>query len=1343
MFGYSSYLDKSMNGIKTITDGVAIIQNGNATFNTINVETITSSNLSDCNLTNCTTNDPTAPQSVVNKEYVDDNFVDLTSNELIGGIKTFLFAPFCTISSFVGTQFINKNYVDYNFVDKFSNQTISGIKMFSVFPQTTATIPTLANELIRKDYVDLNFVDNFSNETISGIKTFLVFPQTTATVPTLANELIRKDYVDLNFVDKSTAQIIAGAKNFTNNTQFRGTLTYYDVQTPFTNNSSFFHIGGTSVIRNNVNSGIITYNTRNSTGTAINSFNISSNGVSCSPQLTLNNKLRQVDILTPFSKITESYQNGSILINEQNFNLGSYQFKTRGSTGATTIPLIIDNDGITVFSITTSPIMESSSYRGTTATDDLAIGSTTTTGKILIGTVLNGGELRLGTTLSINNINGLTTFQKIPLVLGTQTPTLDNELITKNYTDGKFIDFTTDQTINATNKRFNGLFTTGLSITPTVGGAGNRQQIYITGTELSFNPLFDNNYYRFYCRNNLSNQINPLEISYNTTTIANNLISNGEGTFNTWVNLKFRTKIYDLTSGTNYTQMYMINGNEFVIGPNANGDKISFYCKDSVLGQLNTFISSATANTSQVSFISNAQATFNNNCPISNVNASSNNHLTTLGFNDGKYIDFTTNQQVSGNKDFTNITNTRVLYTKDFRWNDAAGGSNIFQIYLSGNNLSFVPLFNNNQYSFQCKDSVPTTTTPLTINSTSTTIQNNLISNAQATFNNFAPISNTSPSLPNHLVRKDYVDGMPVHQILNTDNTFTGINTYDNYIISNLGFRLFDVTPSTKYFELSVLGNAMEFVPSFNNNSFEFFTKNSTGTTTIIPLTIEFASTTFNNTIICNYGATFNNSLPTTSLNPTIGTQIVNKNYCDTNFQLISNMGNYVNITTAQTIGGDKTFNGNATYNGGALYCNCRGEFSNLVYLKNITRIYDLITPFTNYTKLYTSGNNFFIYPEFTSSAIQFFCRNSAFGEVHTFISSAIANTSLVPFIASSTATFNGNTEFTGTNTFNNDVLFSADTININGTTSAQDLDFFTSITLGTIHLFSSLSNSLVSMFNYSTNDVTLEINAKVKFRQVKLYNQVKTITGSVTLTFPLEEQIVIRPTSTTYIELPLITANSLGMSFNFITNSTSYAIWFSTQGTDNIIKNGYTTGNSSTVLLGNNGVTALQLSCIELNTGVYSWCFLSSLPERVSNPPGTIITMAVQSTPLGYLACDGGSYSFGGVYSNLYQVIGTTYGSSGLGTFKVPNFNNGSFLRGVGGNSAVIATQQQDNIKTHTHNTTFYRFNNGSGGSHTVIGDLSTGSSGSTVVTSATNTAGSPDETRPINYAVHYCIKY
>ena len=92
MFGQQSYLDKSMNGIKTIFDGAgAEIQNGEATFNHITVTTLTADNLADCNLINCTADDPNDPQDIANKEYCDDNFVDRTYNlnQDINDIKIF------------------------------------------------------------------------------------------------------------------------------------------------------------------------------------------------------------------------------------------------------------------------------------------------------------------------------------------------------------------------------------------------------------------------------------------------------------------------------------------------------------------------------------------------------------------------------------------------------------------------------------------------------------------------------------------------------------------------------------------------------------------------------------------------------------------------------------------------------------------------------------------------------------------------------------------------------------------------------------------------------------------------------------------------------------------------------------------------------------------------------------------------------------------------------------------------------------------------------------------------------------------------------------------------------
>jgi len=120
----------------------------------------------------------------------------------------------------------------------------------------------------------------------------------------------------------------------------------------------------------------------------------------------------------------------------------------------------------------------------------------------------------------------------------------------------------------------------------------------------------------------------------NSNTFTNYLISNSEAFFNSWVNLKFRTRIYDLNlPKTNYTQLYMI-GSEFMIAPESNGNFISFYCKDAALGQLQTFKSSALGNTSFVPFTANAQATFNNNAPVSNTPPTLPSHLTTKSYVD-------------------------------------------------------------------------------------------------------------------------------------------------------------------------------------------------------------------------------------------------------------------------------------------------------------------------------------------------------------------------------------------------------------------------------------------------------------------------------------------------------------------------------------------------------------------------------------------------------------------------------------------------------------------------------------------------------------------------------------
>ena len=51
-------------------------------------------------------------------------------------------------------------------------------------------------------------------------------------------------------------------------------------------------------------------------------------------------------------------------------------------------------------------------------------------------------------------------------------------------------------------------------------------------------------------------------------------------------------------------------------------------------------------------------------------------------------------------------------------------------------------------------------------------------------------------------------------------------------------------------------------------------------------------------------------SLPLCSVVPTTSNELINKLYADSKFETIADMVNYVNITTNQTIGGDKTFTG-------------------------------------------------------------------------------------------------------------------------------------------------------------------------------------------------------------------------------------------------------------------------------------------------------------------------------------------------------------------------------------------------------------------------------------------------
>lgn len=157
------------------------------------------------------------------------------------------------------------------------------------------------------------------------------------------------------------------------------------------------------------------------------------------------------------------------------------------------------------------------------------------------------------------------------------------------------------------------------------------------------------------------------------------------------------------------------------------------------------------------------------------------------------------------------------------------------------------------------------------------------------------------------------------------------------------------------------------------------------------------------------------------------------------------------------------------------------------------------------------------------------------------------------------------------------------------------------------------------------------------------------------------------------------------------------------------------------------------------------SYALTASYAQNI-NTIGKIITFAtgaLDKIPNGYLICDGSSLSQT-VYSNLFNVIGTTFGS-GAGSFNIPNLQ-GLFIRGfndVGGTYDVgrlYATYQADAYTAHTHSVGIpYSL-----GTTVAAGYIQkTATYAGLYGKSLSNNTSGAAETRPKSIALTYCIRY
>lgn len=131
--------------------------------------------------------------------------------------------------------------------------------------------------------------------------------------------------------------------------------------------------------------------------------------------------------------------------------------------------------------------------------------------------------------------------------------------------------------------------------------------------------------------------------------------------------------------------------------------------------------------------------------------------------------------------------------------------------------------------------------------------------------------------------------------------------------------------------------------------------------------------------------------------------------------------------------------------------------------------------------------------------------------------------------------------------------------------------------------------------------------------------------------------------------------------------------------------------------------------------------------------PIGAYLSYPSQKTiPAGFLIADGRSLKKA-EYTELFDVIGYTYGGSGQ-NFNLPNFADGKFMRGIGGNAAALGQVQQDEIKSHTHGV----------GQQPGIGQSNNGGSGPFAGSNNHIQSGATggNETRPYNMAVVVIIK-
>jgi len=600
-------------------------------------------------LTGCLAESPVSANSVANRSYVDNNFVDRTNNlaQNINGLKTFtndltIYSPSTqstlTFKASSGTTQQGQIKMEGSSFKLLNNSTTPNIA-FTLTNNTRLTIsptqflldatcflttndmksraPTLAHTLLSDISTGTLAISSATaTNTINGATqlnqqtTFNNFtPISSVATPTAVNHLTRKDYCDNTFLDRvnNLAQSINGVKTFSNqiNTEtiiMRDGLIWQDVLAPKTNWVQSYVAGKAINFNTLYNLGIYAFNTRDSLGNQITSFeirnsqtiirnNLVSNNITAPIVLGgTNNIYTNLDASTGGGIINIGARNNNINvkcnfnINESGYGTGqntliwmegnNSRFENQNSTNGSYIFTIVESGTFNPFVInkTSVDIAGDANIGGNLILYDTTPSTLSMSVGVLGNNMTFDPENTLNTTykFKVNDITGTST--TTPLIISTASTTVANELISNgqatfnngatfnsvipttsitalsanqlvNYTTLTSQGYTTLSAVQSNGNTFtatntftgNLVSTTGIIVQGSLAFQNGLKQInsYLTSPgELTFQPFFASNSYKFMCINSTNTADKSIYFTFDKTTIQTQLEIVENATFN-------------------------------------------------------------------------------------------------------------------------------------------------------------------------------------------------------------------------------------------------------------------------------------------------------------------------------------------------------------------------------------------------------------------------------------------------------------------------------------------------------------------------------------------------------------------------------------------------------------------------------------------------------------------------------------------------------------------------------------------------------------------------------------------------------------------------------------------